>query len=216
MKRWPWFLVGTLFLGCDLVVAGLVYAKLDPGAAHAALRRLNFAQQAPSAPALRRTPALPPIHVSSNGGLVGVQSSVWSVDKRQPRTRVEIGVGESFTWPDHRNARRQYLVLRVYEANHIGGALHFASSARDFTLLGSDRTAYVETPGFFRSYTMPRMQQFENLPPGGKNVGGIAFDIPVRRGAYKILWKEHATARWILVARVAVGPGHKPIVSPSS
>jgi hypothetical protein len=60
------------------------------------------------------------------------------------------------------------------------------------------------------------MQQFENLPPGGKNVGGIAFDIPVRRGAYKILWKEHATARWILVARVAVGPGHKPIVSPSS
>jgi hypothetical protein len=216
MKRWPWFLIGTLFLICDLVVAGLVYVRLDPGAAHAALRRLNLAQQVTSSPTPRRTLTLPTAHVSSVSGLVGVQSSAWSVDKWQPRTRVEIGMGDGFTWPDHRNARRQYLILRVYEANHTVSSIHFASSARDFALLGSDRTAYGETSGFFSSYSMPKMQESEDLPPGGKNVGGIAFDIPVRRDTYMILWKARKAAKWLPVAKVAVGPGHKPIVSPSS
>jgi hypothetical protein len=215
MKRWPWFLIGTLFLNCDLVVDGLVYVRLDPGAAHAALHRLNLAQQVTSAPTPRRTPTLPPVHGSSNRRLVRVQRSAWSVDKWQPRTRVEMGVGDAFTWPDHRNTRRQYLIVRVYEANRTGGPVHFASSARDFALHDSDGLAYGETLSFFSGYNMPRMQESEDLPPGGKNVGGIAFDIPVRQGTYMILWKVRKAARWLPVAKVAVGPGHKPIVSPS-
>ena len=112
-----------------------------------------------------------------------------------------MGVGEGFTWPDHRNARRQYLILRVYEENRTGGAVHFVSSARDFALLGSGRTSYGEAPGFFGSHNIPRMRGSEDLPPGGKNVGGIAFDIPVRRGTYVVLWKEPRTC--------PVAPGRK-------
>jgi hypothetical protein len=216
MKRWPLFLVGALFLVCDLVAAGLVYDRLDPGAAHAALRRLNLDQQATSTPAPRGTPTLPLVHGSSTGGLVSVHRSAWSVAKWHPGTRVEMGVGDAFTWPDHRNARRQYLIVRVYEANHTGSSVHFASSARDLALSGSNRTAYGETPSFFSSYHMPRMQESKDLPPGGKNVGGIAFDIPIRRRTYMILWKERKSAGWLPVAKVAVGPGHKPIVSPAS
>lgn len=216
MKRWPWLLIGTVFLICDLAVAGLVYIRLDPGAAHAALRGLNLAPQATSTPTLGRAPTSPLAHVSSNRELVRVPNSAWSVAKWQPHTRVEMGVGDAFTWPDHRHARHQYLILRVYEANRAGGALHFASSARHYALLGSDRTAYGDTPSFFSSYTMPRMRESKDLAPGGKNVGGIAFDIPIRRAIYVILWKERQATRWLPVAKVAVGPGHKPIVSPSA
>jgi hypothetical protein len=216
MKRWPVFLIGAIFLICDLVVAGLVYDRLDPGAAHAALRRLNLDQQATNTPALPSTPTLPLVHGASNGGLVSVQRSTWNVAKAHPGTHVELGVGDAFTWPNHGNARRQYLVVRVYEANHARSSVHFASSARDFALSGSNRTTYGETPGFFSSYKMPRMQESKDLLPGGQNVGGIAFDIPIRRGTYVILWKERKAAGWLPVAKVAVGPGHKPIVSPES
>jgi hypothetical protein len=129
---------------------------------------------------------------------------------------VEIGVGASFTWPDHHTSGRQYLIIRVYEANHAGKSIHFASSARHFALRGPDTTGYGETPAFFSTYKMPRMQEFADLLPGGKNVGGIAFDIPNRRGTYLVLWKDSEAASWLPIARVAVGPGHKPIVSPSS
>ena len=59
MKRWLWLFIGTLFLICDLAVASLVYVRLDPGAAHAALRRLNLSQQASSTPTLRRASTSP-------------------------------------------------------------------------------------------------------------------------------------------------------------
>jgi hypothetical protein len=216
MRRWPWLLIGVLFLLCDLFVAGLVYARLDPGAAHAALRRLNLVQQATSTPTLQRTPTSFSAQGASDRRLVDVHRSPWRVDKRHLRTRVEIGVGDSFTWPDHRTPGRQYLILQVYEANHAGRSIHFASSARHFALHGSDKTGYDETQAFFSSYKMPRMQEFTDLLPGGKNVGGIAFDIPLRRSTYLVLWKESKAASWLPIAKVAVGPGHKPIISPSS
>jgi hypothetical protein len=138
------------------------------------------------------------------------------VDKWQPRTQVEIGVGDSFTWPDRRTPGRQYLILQVYEANHAGRSIHFASSARHFMLHGSDNTDYGATQAFFNTYKMPRMQEFTDLLPGGKSVGGIAFDIPIRRGTYLVLWEEGKATGWLPIAQVAVGPGHKPIVSPFS
>jgi hypothetical protein len=216
MRRWPWLLIGVLFLLCDLFVAGLVYARLDPGAAHTALRRLNLVQEPTSAPGTKRPPTGSSAQAASHPRLVDVHRSPWRVDKWQPRTRVEIGVGDSFTWPDHRTPGRQYLILRVYEASHAGGSSHFASSARHFALHDSDKTDYGETQAFFSRYKMPRMQEFTDLLPGGKNIGGIAFDIANRRGTYVVLWRESKAATWLPIAQVAVGPGHRPIVSPSS
>lgn len=218
MKRLPWILLAVLFLIGDLGVAGFVYDRLDPGAARAALRRFGLSQQTASAPAVQSGSTSPTGRgrVSPASRLLAVKSRAWRVDKWQPSTRLEMGVGDGVTWPVHGNARQQYLVLTVYEANRAGSRIHVTSSARHFELADTNKIVYRETQVSSLPGTPPRMREFKDLPPGGRNVGGIAFGVPVHRGTYKVRWKASTVVGWVTVASVSVGPGHRPIVSPSS